>query len=72
MVTVEDLMRQALEVFVKLLNRSIVERQCSSSIDEQFKMAVKKVELQMFGGEDPVGWITHVKTYFEVQEISEG
>jgi hypothetical protein len=28
---------------------------------------VKKVELPPFDDEDPVGWITRVETYFEVQ-----
>lgn len=30
-------------------------------------MAVKKVELPPpFDGDDPVGWITHAETYFEL------
>ncbi|KAK2455764.1 hypothetical protein QL285_003186 [Trifolium repens] len=37
----------------------------------EYQMAVKKVELPPFDGEDPVGWITRAETYFEVQETSE-
>ncbi|KAJ9541667.1 LOW QUALITY PROTEIN: hypothetical protein OSB04_028173 [Centaurea solstitialis] len=33
----------------------------------EFQMAVKKVELPMFDGDDPVGWITRAEVYFEVQ-----
>ncbi|KAJ9543643.1 hypothetical protein OSB04_023350 [Centaurea solstitialis] len=33
----------------------------------EFRMAVKKVELPMFDGDDPVGWITRAEVYFEVQ-----
>lgn len=28
----------------------------------------KKVELPMFDGDDPTGWITRAETYFRVQE----
>ena len=35
------------------------------------RMTVKKVELSLFDGTDPVGWITHAKTYFEVQGLKE-
>lgn len=31
-------------------------------------MALKKVELPSFDGDNPVGWITLAETYFEVQE----
>lgn len=37
----------------------------------EYRMAVKKVELPSFDGEDPVGWITRAETYFEVQGTSE-
>jgi hypothetical protein len=37
----------------------------------EYQMAVKKVELPPFDGEDPVGWITRAETYFEVQGTSE-
>jgi hypothetical protein len=33
----------------------------------QLQKIVKKVELPPFDDEDPVGWITRVETYFEVQ-----
>ncbi|KAI5414897.1 hypothetical protein KIW84_040382 [Lathyrus oleraceus] len=33
----------------------------------EYKMAVKKVELPSFDGDDPVGWVTRAETYFEVQ-----
>ncbi|KAJ1401152.1 hypothetical protein SESBI_28988 [Sesbania bispinosa] len=38
---------------------------------EEFRQSVKKVELPMFNGEDPAGWITRAKIYFSVQETSE-
>ncbi|KAJ9561664.1 hypothetical protein OSB04_006824 [Centaurea solstitialis] len=37
----------------------------------EFRMAVKKVELPMFSGEDPVGWITRAEVYYEVQNTPE-
>lgn len=37
----------------------------------EYKMAVKKVELPSFDGDDPVGWVTRAETYFEVQGTSE-
>lgn len=47
----------------------------SSSVVEEtmskYWMAMKKMELQSFNGEDPVGLITRAKMYFEVQNTSE-
>lgn len=37
---------------------------------EEFRQSVKKVELPMFDGEDPTGWITRAEVYFQVQETS--
>lgn len=37
----------------------------------EYRMAVKKVELPMFDGDDPMGWITRAEIYFEVQNSSE-
>lgn len=34
-------------------------------------MAVRKAELPLFDGADPVGWITRAETYFEVQDTSD-
>jgi len=34
-------------------------------------MAVNKVDLPLLDGEDPVGWLTHAETYFQVQGIAE-
>jgi hypothetical protein len=33
----------------------------------EFRQAVKKVELPMFDGEDPAGWISRAEVYFRVQ-----
>jgi hypothetical protein len=33
----------------------------------EFRQAVKKVELPMFNGEDPAGWISRAEVYFRVQ-----
>lgn len=33
----------------------------------EFRQAVKKVELPMFDGGDPAGWISRAKVYFRVQ-----
>ncbi|PNX95443.1 retrotransposon-related protein [Trifolium pratense] len=37
----------------------------------EYRIAVKKVELPSFDGEDPVGWIKRAETYFEVQGTTE-
>ena len=37
----------------------------------KYWMAMKKMELQSFNGEDLVGLITRAKMYFEVQNTSE-
>lgn len=37
----------------------------------EYKMAVKKVELPSFDGDDLMGWVTRAETYFEVQGTSE-
>lgn len=34
---------------------------------DEFRQSVKKVELPMFNGEDPAGWITRAEIYFRVQ-----
>lgn len=39
------------------------------SLDE-FRQSVKKVELPMFNGDDPSGWITRAEIYFQIQETS--
>lgn len=36
----------------------------------EFRQSVKKVELPMFDGEDPTGWISRTEVYFRVQETS--
>ncbi|KAJ9564989.1 hypothetical protein OSB04_000955 [Centaurea solstitialis] len=58
----------------KLLERApdpiVVNNRHDERLNE-FQMAVKKVELPMFGGEDPVGWITRAEMYFEVQNTPE-
>ena len=41
-----------------------------ASLDE-FRQSVKKVELPMFMGEDPAGWITRAEVYFQVQETTD-
>lgn len=33
-----------------------------------FRRSVKKVELPMFEGEDPAGWISREKVYFCIQD----
>lgn len=37
---------------------------------EEFRRSVKKVELPMFAGDDPAGWITRAKIYFRVQNTN--
>lgn len=37
---------------------------------EEFRLAVRKVKLSMFDGNDPRGWITYAETYFSVQQTS--
>lgn len=33
---------------------------------DEFRLSVKKVELPMFNGDDPVGWIARAEVYFNV------
>ncbi|KAJ1392945.1 Chromo-like domain superfamily [Sesbania bispinosa] len=40
----------------------------NSSTSNEFKLAARKVELPMFEGVDPVGWLSRAETYFMVQE----
>lgn len=35
---------------------------------DEFRQSVKKVDLPMFDGDDPVRWIVHAEVYFQVQE----
>ena len=37
----------------------------------EFRQSLKKVELPMFNGEDPAGWITRAEIYFRVHKTSE-
>lgn len=37
---------------------------------DEFRQSMKKVELPMFDGEDPVSWITRAEIYFRVQGTS--
>jgi hypothetical protein len=37
---------------------------------DEFRLSVKKVELPMFSGEDPAGWIARAEVYFRVQGTS--
>lgn len=79
--TLEETFRQTLadfrltlvEEFTKILCEP--EKTPSSSVGEEmvseYRMAVKKVELPSFDGEDPVGWITRAETYFDVQGTAE-
>ncbi|MCH79682.1 transposon Tf2-1 polyprotein, partial [Trifolium medium] len=36
----------------------------------EFRQSVKKVELPMFDGEDPAGWISRAEVYFRVQDTT--
>jgi len=37
----------------------------------EFRQSMRKVELPMFYGEDPAGWVTRAEVYFEVQDTSD-
>lgn len=37
---------------------------------EEFRQSVKKVELPMFDGDDPAGWISYAEVYFRVQNTN--
>ena len=59
-----------LEEFARLHTARSEERVSSSPEMEaspEERMTAKKVELPLFDGTDPVGWITRAETYFEVQ-----
>ncbi|MCH97391.1 retrotransposon gag protein [Trifolium medium] len=36
----------------------------------EFRHSAKKVELPMFDGDDPAGWISRAEVYFRVQDTS--
>jgi hypothetical protein len=70
----DEFRQTILAEFAKLMNRPTPETPEASSVKDsadEFKMAVKKVELPAFNGDDPVGWITRAETYFEVQGTTE-
>ncbi|WJX10635.1 hypothetical protein P8452_01329 [Trifolium repens] len=52
-------------------SRKHTEGGCSNQLSEpallEFRQSVKKVELPMFNGEDPAGWISRAEVYFRVQ-----
>lgn len=54
--------------FTKLWERrqSVERPTFSEESVTEYKMAVKKVELPSFDGDDPMGWVTRAETYFEV------
>jgi len=63
-----------IEEFAKLHNKGNGKSSGSPTTEDpgtEYRIAVKKVELPPFDGEDRVGWITRAKTYFEVQGSSE-
>ncbi|WVZ15889.1 hypothetical protein V8G54_013455 [Vigna mungo] len=60
--------RLMLEEFTKLRNEQVGDHMDSWA---EYRMAAKKVELSSFDGTDPVGWITRVETYFEMQGSTE-
>lgn len=37
---------------------------------DEFRLSVKKVELPMFNGDDPAGWIARAEVYFNVQNTT--
>ncbi|MCH88080.1 hypothetical protein A2U01_0008961 [Trifolium medium] len=37
---------------------------------DKFRRSVKKVELLMFNGDDPAGWIARAEVYFRVMDTS--
>ncbi|MCI11662.1 hypothetical protein A2U01_0032764, partial [Trifolium medium] len=45
-------------------------QQLSGEALAEFRQSVKKVELPMFDGEDPAGWISRAEVYFRVQDTS--
>jgi hypothetical protein len=75
--TLEETFRQTFAEFRQTLTEEFAKVRCEPekspalSVAEEtvseYRMAVKKVELPLFDDEDPVGWITRVETYFEVQ-----
>ncbi|MCI22121.1 retrotransposon gag protein, partial [Trifolium medium] len=63
------------EVAMKETVEGSVQRNTSSSNNQlegealaEFRRSVKKVELPMFEGEDPAGWISRAEVYFRVQD----
>lgn len=43
----------------------------TQDLSSEYNMAVKKVELPLFAGDNPLRWINTTQTYFEVQGLSE-
>lgn len=52
------------------LSKSSGVKQLQGDSLDEFCQFVKKVELPMFNGEDPTGWIARAEVYFQVQETS--
>jgi len=43
----------------------------SGNTIEEYRIAARKVELPLFDGSEPVGWVTRAETYFELQNVSD-
>lgn len=67
----EEFQKMVMEEFAKLRSSLEASSTLSDRASSELKMAVKKVELPLFDSDDPVGWVTHAETYFEVQGSSE-
>lgn len=49
---------------------SSASRKMPSDVISEFRQSAKKVELPMFDGEDPAGWISRAEVYFRVQDTT--
>ncbi|XP_073219539.1 uncharacterized protein [Cicer arietinum] len=49
--------------------KKLIQKMQGKKLDE-FRQSVKKIELPMFTGDDPAGWIARAEVYFRVQDTS--
>ena len=49
---------------------SSASRKMPSDVISEFRQSAKRVELPMFDGEDPAGWISRAEVYFRVQDTT--
>ncbi|XP_050906646.1 uncharacterized protein LOC127120280 [Lathyrus oleraceus] len=81
--TARENQRALIQMMEKVLEKKVVEAEDDASLEkvttttklkgealDEFRRSVKKVELPVFSGDDPAGWISRAEVYFHVQDTS--